>query len=271
MPRKHNKMARKQPRMDKVGVIITSRNCLNYTLPAVESVKTKHPYTIFIVDDHSDQPTVEALEQLRSSKIKLYFNPDKSTGLAFNWNFGVTQAILDGCEYFLVANNDILLHPEIIDNLCDRIDRGDVVMATGVNAAGSCPNPTDIFTLEIGLESETEHPDFSCFMINKNTLAKVGWFDEGYIGAYYEDQNYHARIVMLGEKAVTYNRAPYYHYASMTLKDNPQIAATIHTNFGLNQNLFIRQFGCMPLGDPEKMRAGYFKTLYNEPSCGFRY
>jgi GT2 family glycosyltransferase len=247
----------------KIGIIIPVRNCLDLTVAAVASVKTKYPYQVYVVDDRSDPPMKLWLEARRD--IIALVDPPGSTGLAFNWNLGISYASQDSCSHILVANNDILLHPETIDSLVERMDRGDVVMATGVNVASRCPVPEDIFQLEVGEESESEHPDFSCFMITKKTIDRVGWFDQNFVGAYVEDCDYHARIALLGERAVSYNRAPYFHYASQTLRQNVDIAPEIQQRHARNNEYFCRKWGRLPVGDVEAMRQLYFNTPYNDP------
>ena len=245
------------------------KNCLGYTKAAIHSIKTRHKYQVYVIDDQSDQDTKDWIKN--EKEIKGFIDPPNSTGLAYNWNLGIKEAIKDKCTHFLVANNDILFHPETIDNLVERINEGDAVMVTGVNVVGMCERPEKIYELKISEPfNESEHPDFSCFMITERTIKLIGWFDDRYIGAYFEDQNYHARIVMLGHKAISYTKAPYYHYASQTLKDNPRWGDIIQEKFRHNQTLFGEQFGKLPLGDPDRMRGGYFPFPYNDPTKNYK-
>lgn len=248
----------------KLGIVIAVRNCLQYTQEAIASIKTKWPYQVYVIDDHSDQDMKDWLET--RSDIIAFYDPPESTGLAYNWNLGIRTALDDGCTHIFVPNNDVLFNPKTIDNLVTRINKGDVVMVTGINSAGACPSPLDIFNLEIGEDSETEHPDFSCFMITKKLLNKVGYFDENFRGAYCEDSDMHARIVLSGNKAITYNRAPYYHYASMTLKQNPNLSDQIRGQHGQNMNYFVQKWGHSLVGDPPEMQKVYFKTPFNDPN-----
>ena len=195
----------------KVGIICPVRNCLKYTQMTIDSIKTKHKFNIYVIDDHSDDGTKEWLE---TQTFKHWSDIPESTGLSYNWNYGIKEALKDKCTHFLIINNDVLLHPQTIDKLVERLDRGDVVMATCVNVQGLCQTPEAIFTLPVTEESESEHPDFSGFMINKKTLDVIGYFDETFAGCYYEDNDYHARIVLSGNKAISYNLAPFYHFAS---------------------------------------------------------
>lgn len=253
--------------MTKVGIIIPVRNCLHYTVASIESIKTKHPYEIFVVDDRSTDGTKQWL-QAQSLRPGFYSvsDPAESTGLAYNWNLGCKMALESGCTHLLVANNDVLYHPETIDALVDRIDRGDVVMATGVNVQGLCPSPTDIFTLERGEDTEAEHPDFSMFMITAETIEKIGRFDENFKGAYCEDCDFHARVILLGERAICVNLAPYYHYASATVRENPHLSGEISSRHHENKDYFRRKWGCEIVSEPAQMRAMYNSHPYADPA-----
>lgn len=250
-------------RIMKVGIVMPVRNCLEYTREAIKSIKTVHEHTVYVIDDHSDQPTKDWLQS--HPHIVSFIDP-VTKGLAGNWNLGIRAAFERGANYVLVVNNDILLNPHTIDNLVKRMEKGDLVMATGVNVAGQCPSPQDILTLTPGEESETEHPDFSCFMISPETIKKIGYFDENYIGAYVEDCDFHARITLAFEKAVTINQAPYYHYASRTIIENPKIVEDVRRNHSLNEDYFRGKWGHVHVSDVPIMRDVYFKTPFNDQS-----
>lgn len=245
----------------RIAIVIPVRNCLGYTQRAIETAVTKHELIKIIVDDNSDQSMKDWLAS-RSDIISI-INPAGSTGLAFNWNLGIGRAFEEGAKYVLVANNDVLFNKKTIDNLVERMERGDVVMATGANLSNISP-PESIIDMAMDLESEEEHPDFSCFMISKETIEKIGWFDENFIGAYFEDGDMHARIALANERAIKINQAGYFHYASMTVKENINIQAQVSQNFHHNQTYFIRKWGHFNVGDVEDMRRVYYKTPFND-------
>jgi len=38
----------------KIGIVMAVRNCLELTKSAIESIRTRFPYQVYIIDDHSD-------------------------------------------------------------------------------------------------------------------------------------------------------------------------------------------------------------------------
>jgi GT2 family glycosyltransferase len=267
--------------MHKIGIVMVSVNCFEVSKKAMESVKTKYPYSFFwIANGSSDEtedflrkalnekteeklPTGETLYHQAYPNLRAIINPSTS-GLSGCWNLGIQAAFEEGCDYVLVMNNDVVLSPSTIDNLAKRMEKGDAVMVTAVNVQHTI-DPAEILNTEVEYaeENDNEHPDFSCFMITKRLIEKVGWFDENYYVAYFEDNDMHGRIAMTGEKAVTIACAPYHHYGSQTRKQNPHLNAIIEEAFIRNRAYFGRKFGIEPpLSDVPAMREKYFKTPY---------
>lgn len=246
----------------KLGIIFAVRNCLEFTKAAIASVETKHDHQIFAVDHFSDKETADWLD---SQENLITLHPKDTKGLADNWNRGILAAIADGCDYFAILNNDIVLHRTTLDTLVDRLEGYGAVMVTGVNVAGST-TPETIKDSPIPEATTCEHPDFSCFLIGTDFLEKIGWFDQNYIGAYMEDCDTHARIALAGEKALCCGDAPYYHHASGTAKCNPDLAREIGRNHELNKAYFRRKWGRNHVNHVDEMRELYFKTPFNDPN-----
>jgi hypothetical protein len=109
--------------------------------------------------------------------------------------------------------------------------------------------------------------DYSCFMLKPETLRCVGWFDEEFVGAYYEDNDYTARIVRAGERGVRVGAAPYYHYSMRTVNNNPETKPAIQRYAALNGDRFQQKWGRLPAGSPEEMRETYYKYPFNNSVC----
>lgn len=260
---------------------MVSVNCFEVSKLAMESVKTKYQYSFFWIANGSSDETLPFLEnavketrneKLESGRVierrvypnlRAIINPMVS-GLSACWNLGIQAAFEEGCDYVLVMNNDVVLSPSTIDNLVKRMEKGDAVMVTAVNVQHTV-SPDEILKKEVEYqeENDNEHPDFSCFLISKRLIEKVGWFDENYYVAYFEDNDMHGRIAMTGEKAITIACAPYHHYGSQTRKQNPHLNAIIEEAFIRNRAYFGRKFGIEPpLSDVPAMKEKYYKTPY---------
>lgn len=247
----------------KIAIIMPALNCLEYSKKALSSINTSYPYQIIVIDNGSTDGTKEWLET--RNDIISYINPAVPS-LSAIWNMGIERGIQENCDLFLVINNDIVLAKNTIDNLVKKIDTGRYIMVTGVNNQSISPEEMPNYEKEyVEEEPDNEHPDFSCFMINRNTIDKIGWFDEHYYVAYFEDSDYHARIALLGEKAISTISAEYYHFASKTIKENPHLENLIHEAFRHNKRYFAKKFGHENVGDVPNMLKLYWKHPFNDP------
>jgi GT2 family glycosyltransferase len=132
-------------------------------------------------------------------------------------------------------------------------------MVTPNNILGEFPDePEKILTYRLPegtVTSWAEYPNFSCFLIHRSYFDLVGTFDENFIPAWYEDNDAHRRINLLGFKAITTTKAPMVHFGgvSTSLVDNPDSS--------VSREYYIKKWGGIP--HPAKE---IFTTPYNDPS-----
>lgn len=213
--------------MKKIGIVVPILNNFKGALEALESVSTSYNW----------EPII--LPQWRRNRP-----------LSAAWNIGIKKAFNErSCDYALIINDDILFTTFTIDNLIAEFEKLDdsVVLLSACNDRGhidgihgGVDNISNISNP--GLSNDfREHPDFSCFLVKKDFLDKVGLFDENFIPAYFEDNDMHRRINLLNYKAGCVSSASYYHYASGTQKSNE-----FHQMFESNRNYYIRKWGNVP-------------------------
>jgi GT2 family glycosyltransferase len=75
-------------------------------------------------------------------------------------------------------------------------------------------------------------------MIEPDTVTKLGYFCEDYKPAFFEDNDMHWRILLMGYKAFTTDMAPYSHIASRTRYENPTLVD--HYKFRQSKINFFR-------------------------------
>jgi len=252
--------------VSKLHIIIPVLNCLDYTKQAIESIKTATEYSIHIVDQDSNDGTRQFCENRQNDKF-WYHRYSPKVSLSEAWNRGVREALSDPeCEYLFVINNDVIFHPETIDNLIESLHDTGYSMVTCNNIA---PNMTIDQFKDMKIDTNKDHdmrpitnwreegPDFSGFLITKKTIDEIGYFDENYYPAYYEDNDYHIRILKAGKHAKRISRAPFYHFGSMTTVKNPGLSSTS----SITRGKFIEKWGAEPA---MVMDGKGFNTPYNE-------
>ncbi len=255
--------------MSKLHIICPVINCLHYTQRMVSSIKTEQPFKLTIIDNQSSDGTDRWCEGQDIDCIR----NDPRKGLSESWNMGFRKAMADPeCEYIFVPNNDVVFHPRTIDNLIRFIDKTGYAMVTGNNQNGVIPlemlndmDPPDFDELDLRpiTNWREEGPDFSCFLVKKDFVDKFGYFDENFL-AYMEDNCMHNRIHLLGEHARRISTAPYFHFGSITLVENPGLGVSAANSMPY----FIEKWGATP---ENCMDGGGYKTPYNDPTKDLRY
>lgn len=112
-------------------------------------------------------------------------------------------------------------------------------------------------------EDEKNYPNgnYSFFMVNSSIKDKVGYFDENFFPAYFEDNDYVYRIKLLGFKTKLFCSMHYNHHLSSTLKKQKELGLNEKhdENFEKNHQYFLQKWG----GEPEHE---IFTTPYSDPS-----
>lgn len=223
--------------MDKIFVVLPVINLWDeYTIHCMESLaaqKLDVEMHVVIVDQGStDQTLNKALDfgnRKMPERVHLVHN-DVNRGCAAGWNQGVKYAMDMGATHILVSNNDVLYGPGAVQALYNRFKRDPkVYLVSCVDVIREVVAPQLVLDPENAVnkkeDTEAPHPNFSGFMITPETIEKVGWFDEDFHPAYFEDNDYHYRCKLADALAVANTTAVFIHYGSRT--QNQAVGAPI--------------------------------------------
>jgi len=145
--------------------------------------------------------------------------PGKNLGVAGGWNEIMQKA---GGEHVLIVGDDVRLHKDTLLEM-EKVALGGA-----------------------GFVRSGHAPAFSCFLIARWLWEKVGPFDERFWPAYFEDNDYHLRMKLLGYDFAT---APvgYDHTGSGTVKSFSDTELSIHhARFEANKRRYIAKWGGPP-------------------------
>jgi GT2 family glycosyltransferase len=93
---------------------------------------------------------------------------------------------------------------------------------------------------------ESEHPNFSAFMLNRRCWETVGEFDENFFPAYFEDNDYHYRMRLAGLRAIVHPPALFYHFGSRTQNEARPAPIVPGDWFERNRSYYVRKWGGPP-------------------------
>ena len=150
--------------------------------------------------------------------------PEKNLGCAVSWNTFLKN--YKGIK--IISNDDLTFEPSAIEHLIncynEHKDNPDVGMVTihGINA----------------------HSHYCCFIVTQAAIDKIGYFDETFYPAYYEDCDYDYRLRMAGLKTIFADQGTYNHVGSATFKAlNHEQLNKHHETFAKNKNYYEAKWG----------------------------
>lgn len=146
--------------------------------------------------------------------------PNSNLGVSGSWNFMMRKSFLElGCDYLLLLNDDIVL------------GKTKQQVLTVANK-----NPT--------AELIVGGFFWSTILLRKSIIDSVGYFDENFFPAYYEDNDYHYRCSLAKVHAPTGvdGLTPVVRINSATIKKNP----SLNSGFGANGIYYKKKWGGYP-------------------------
>jgi len=240
-----------------------------YTIHCLESVVAsigETEYHVALIDNASTDETYEHAQDFANRKLPgrmAVKHNDQNKGCAGGWNDGVAYGMENGFTHFLILNNDTLIGPHTLQRLYDRMAKGGAALASAVDVTRELVIPNDVLdpgnAVNAKPDTEAPHPNFSCFMIDRATVETVGYFDEEYFPAYYEDNDYHYRIKLAGLEAIATTTATFIHYGSRTQNQLAGSPIVPGERFRANEAFFARKWG----GPPGRET---YTTPFNDPS-----
>ncbi len=243
-------------------VVLQNDIMLTTTLDAAEKLTTKHDATLYVVCNrlHVCSPDVlqrNLAQRFRGSVVVLH-EAGVERSVAGAWNFGCMHALNASSDYIAIAANDTSLNPDCLDLLLEYGESASADVWSGI----SYNNRENIDLDAIGIGA-----DFSCFMIRPLTLHRFGMFDPNFRPAYFEDNDYYARVILGGGSCHVVHRAQFFHHGSMTVRSDPDMAHHVQYWFETNRQYFARKWGvASPHNDNESIRSHYYGHPFNDAS-----
>lgn len=221
-------------------IVMLTYNLVGYTQKTLGSFKTELPHNFVIVDNASTDDTQKLLDDLEKFPNQIHIRNKQRISVACAWNQGLKLCLKDPeFKYAFVINNDIVFEPFCVDKLVQFVEENpEYVIVSGLNTR----------QFKTHDEIKDDACDFSAFLLTKTCIEKVGFFDENFVGAYYEDNDYHERVKKAGLKSCIVASVGFHHYGSRTLYEglSPAEKSLRNRDFVHNRDYFEGKWGFLP-------------------------
>jgi len=225
----------------------------------LSSIKTSRIHEVLLIDNTQEGLSDHIRQTLERYRIH-YVENRKNLGFSGSVNQAMKWAFYSGLRFLLMASSDTVFHPQAIDHLVSRILEGDVILVSPSDVRGQIPGPDQLIGLCVPIPRETPisnrdgYPTgMAAFIIEPTRfLSTIGYFDEGFSPAYYEDNDILYRIRLRGEKAIVYEPSMIYHHGRGTSE------AIGVSDWSLQRDYYVKKWGGPPGSE-------IYRNPFNEP------
>lgn len=186
---------------------------------------TVTPDQITVIDNSGDGSGTQYLMPLTEKFSNVYILPQPyNQGVAKSWNMFHD---LYPDDYVLIANDDVAVEAYTIERMIQAAEQDTRnIFFSGDGSSGNA---------------------FSFFLLKKAGYQLIGRFDEGFHPAYFEDNDYARRMLLMGYHIIPVSGATYLHVVSSTMKRYTQIEMEQHHRaFRACQSRYIAKWGGLP-------------------------
>lgn len=210
----------KSPKLGLVTVLYNTPEVLEDFFRSL-ACQTYKNFILYVIDNSSKPESLRLARELASQYcIETTFidNQGNNVGVAAGNNQGIKAALVDGCEYVLIINNDLLFEaPDVFDKLMQVAINGESLVSPLIlnypegklwYAGGHFDEyralaPHDYAGMDKAAVAKfDEYHAYAptCFLIvNSDVFKQVGMMDERYF-AYYDDTDFLYRAYIAGYK-----------------------------------------------------------------------
>ena len=154
----------------------------------MESVIKFSDAEIILIDNHAPLDTSKYKDKVKYIRMK------ENAGCAGGWNKGLKTAKGD---YIAVISDDVVVKEGYLEAMKEALNTIPDALVSGPGVE-KLPNGMGFFGIE---ENRVWFPG-SCFMVTRETLKRVGYFDTQFTPFNYEDVDYWTRVYKAGGKLV---------------------------------------------------------------------
>lgn len=206
----------------KLAICIPCFNDKIYLEQMINSIRSKHPYKLFIWDNSTNED-VSYYIHMECEVDNKYFRAFKNYGISKGANGSIEMAYNDPeITHILYCNSDIVFDENTIDALIwawDNKENEKIKVISATEFRVHDKNVKETWE-KLKLYPKTHHSFnlgccYTCFIMDKSTIDSCGYFNEDV--DYYDDNIYSVEMMKKGFIPLVFYSAPLFHYGSIGL------------------------------------------------------
>lgn len=220
------------------------------TTRLVESVLA-HSDVHLIIHVHSEEQVIQpALAVAETAANVSLHNHGSNRGVARSWNDIIVESGEIGCKTLIICNDDVVFTDGDIDKLAEKAQKyPDRYMV-------SCAGWHDYY------QKRVDSHGYSCFVLNPVAVQELGYFDENFVPAYFEDTDHHRRASLSGLVEENVPDTGVIHLGSNSIRYNKELEKQNVYTFTENRNYYMDKWGGTPGNE-------LFKRPFNDPDTNY--
>lgn len=223
----------------KVNIVILNWNRKNVLLECLKAVKDlDYPVDeIIVVDNASTDGSVEAVKE-NFPDVTIIEN-DKNYGAIGGKNIGLRKALESSVDFIYMVDNDIIGAKDSLTKLVEvaesdpqvgmvgammyDLSKPDIILSAGgtIDYTENVSRGRGDAQKDVGQFNKVESVDYlwgGALLARKSVLEKVGLFDPGYVGYWFEDTDLSVRVRKAGYKILFCPSAKVWHKPHATVE-----------------------------------------------------
>jgi hypothetical protein len=256
--------------MSRIGVIVISYNA--DPAPLFGSIRSnRHDIRSYVFLHGQDVALKTELEMITTSTDSRYFPYARNRGVARSWNEGLHASFNDGNDATFLVNDDLFFYEGGFDAFIDfvlsesrRVPEFGTISAFGLDTgtAGS-----------VGAGKFHQRPHWqgaACMAVGQHAIETVGYFDQNFWPAYFEDADYFRRLELSGVPNLWDERILLEHNRSQTVRADFLLRKLHDERTRRNETYYIRKWGGLRgWGGPDAPPGlELFNHPFNDPNIG---
>jgi polysaccharide pyruvyl transferase CsaB len=219
-----------------VSILIVTYNSAEYVRPCLDSLRDTYPsYEVIVVDNHSEDSTVEILKEYAAADPRIHLHClSSNTGFAAGNNLAARES---AGEYLILLNVDVMVTPGWIERLLRHLRKDTsvglicpvtnfVANEAKINVDYTTFDEMRLFAMNLAAKNKGKSVDLEvvalfCAAISRDLWQRIGELDEAFGMGMFEDDDFSMRVLKSGHRLVAAEDCFVHHFGQGSFSKLP--------------------------------------------------